>query len=432
MDKTHKEKPAVMIVFGASGNLMSKKIIPALYSLFNSNKLPQKFKIIGIGRSDYTGDKFCKEIVVKSIKKYLDEDFPDDHCFTFFEYLRGDINNVETFVNIQKRLDEIDEIWGEESNKIFYYSVYADLYETLSEQISKICQNKDNVRLMIEKPFGKSEKDAKDLDKGIKQYFEEKNIYRVDHYLDKEIMLRANEVKSLEKYKDRWNKDHIESIENVALEDFGVEGRGAFYEGVGALLDVGQNHMLSVLSIILSEVGEDSSESRAKVLENLPILSSNQIESQTIRAQYEEYLDIPDVPIDSKIETYFKLNFEMQGDWEGVDVLIEAGKAMPAQSKYITVKFKEGDELRFEYYPNACASSKSKDEERKELECAEVEHQYVAEYTKIIMDAIAMDSTNFLSIEEVISQWKFIDPIRQEWDRDGFPLKGYKKGTRPN
>lgn len=423
-------KPAILTVFGASGDLMSKKIIPALYSLFENGKLPTKFKVIGVGRSDYSGDKFCKEIVVKSIKKHLNVDFPDDQCFTFFEYLQGDINDPSLYSNLEKRLSELDGIYGEESNKLFYYSVYSDLYETLTENISKICKNKSHVRLLVEKPYGQSEADAKKLDSGIKQYFEEENIFRVDHYLEKEILKQIDNVKSRSEYAERWNKDHIKSIENIAWEDFGVEDRGKFYEGVGALLDVGQNHLLSNLSLILTAPGNTERDHRAGALECLRQFSQDEIMVNSKRAQYSGYLEIEGVNPNSEIETYFKLDFELEEEWEGVSVVMEGGKELPEQHKFISVNF-EHEELIFEYFPTACVYSKTESGKKKILQCAETEHQYVAEYSNVILDAIAMDSKHFLSIDEVLAQWRFIDPIRSSWDEGDVELESYEKGTLP-
>ena len=431
-------QPTILTVFGATGDLMDKKIIPAIYTLFEDGRLPEKFKVIGFARRDFTGDKFCKEIVRPSIEKRLSNSHPSDTYLDLFEYVQGSFDGDIGYNTLEKRFGEIDEQFGETSKKLFFYSIQPSFYEEVTSRIADIVEDKSTVRLLVEKPYGRDVKSALLLDQKIKHYFGEEQIFRIDHYLEKDAVKQILSFRSNHpEYLQKWNGSRIKKIEVVTHEDYGVEDRGAFYESVGAFIDVGQNHLLSMVALVAMQIpreNEDYSSLRAEILEAIQLPSDEYVSQNSYRAQYEGYTEIKDVDENSTIETFFKLRLALELDgWEHTQITIQAGKSLARHEKFVRIYF-DDEVLTFELHPTGCVySNKLHNDPHKEikLQCVTSIHQYVAEYAQVIVDSIQDDRSSFLSIEEVLAQWKFADPIRDAWDRDVVPLHTYQKGETP-
>ncbi len=426
-----KNIPTILTIFGATGDLMAKKITPALYSLYKSGELPEHFQIIGSGRRDFNGNKFY-ELLGENIHKYLKIDDIDSNFYNLCEYHQGDLDDKESYARLKQKLLEIDKSFGLESNKIFYFSIAPEFYAKASDNIAAMNLNNEKVKLIVEKPFGHDAKSAEELIVQMKQYFNENQIYIIDHYLGKEVVqdiLKFRFEDGL--YENIWNKENIKKIELTGLEDFGVEKRGSFYEAVGALKDYGQNHLLVMLSLLtMNKPENDVRAKRAEIIQKIKVFNGDEVRKYTFRAQYRGYRDIENVDPNSQIETYFRsVAFLNDERWNSVPIVIDTGKRLEKSTKQIIIHF-DDFKIIFAIFPKQYISKIDKNGKEELIKTfAEHKVQYVDEYASLITEAIEGKMENFASIEEVISQWKYVDPIINSWKKNLVPLEFYKPNT---
>lgn len=353
---------------------MKKKIAPALFNLHRRGELPQRVRIIGFARRPLSDDGFrwhVAELIKSDDKQFLN----------LFDYNQGQFAEPDGYFNLKNKIKEIEREWGVCANKLFYLAVPPESYEDIFSNLERAnlqasCNEIGETgwtRLLIEKPFGRDETSAKALNDRLAKIFSEEQVYRLDHYLAKDGVMALkplNDPKSVKK------------ISFSLLETMSVEGRGPFYETVGALRDVGQNHLLSIFTI-LTGLSPDS----------LTPLSAEW-------AQYEGYRQVAGVAPDSKVETYFKVLAKLnEGEWQDVEIVLAGGKKMPAIKKEVVVEHKDG---RQEIFPFELSQHA----------------QYVAEYERLFLDAIVGGQERFLSREEVESAWRFIDQVVAGWRDD--------------
>ncbi len=432
----------IITIFGATGDLVKKKIIPALYILFTEDKLPKNLKVIGFARRDFTGEKY-NEFINESLKKILNVENADEAFYKLFDYVQGDLDNDEAYSRLNDLLLEYDNMCGEKCTKLFYFSIQPSFYETVAENIAKFNMHIDQFRLLIEKPYGNDEKSAQELDAKLKKYFNEDQLYRIDHYLHKKIVRQILDFRfSNSIIKSVWNPNEIKKVVISTKEDFGAEGRGEFYDWLGALKDVGQNHVLAIASLILMDEAKDESgtdfiKRRAEALSTLKKLSSDEeIKENTFRAQYFGYRDIENVKPESKTETYFKIRIKSEkSGWEKVPFILEAGKKLNQHLKEVKVYF-ETNVIFFEFHPEdrICIGIHTNEEEETCLYKMQHEagkFQYVEEYALVLEESMQGKKNYFVSIEEVLAQWALVDPIINAWKRDVVPLKMYEQGITP-
>ncbi len=463
-DNVSKNIPTIIIVLGATGDLMKRKIVPALFNLYEIGRLPKLFHFIGFSRRPLSDDDFRKYVT-----EILTEDSANqnkqEQIKTFvatFSYHVGQLENIEDYNTLSKIVGKNDEEWKTCSNKLFYLAVPPPMYEPILNNLSKSgltipCSPEEGwTRVLIEKPFGKDLKTSEDLDKLLSSLFKENQIYRIDHYLGKEMVqniLRFRFSNNL--FEDSWHNRSIEKVEIKFLESIGVEGRGKFYDGTGAFRDVGQNHVLQMLALIAMDntgsfLAEDVRKSRAKALELLMQYSADEVKKYSFRAQYEGYKSIENVGPDSVTETYFKIRASLKGDrWSGVPFILEGGKRMGATQKEIIVTFKHPEPCfcrEGEHFENTIIFRMEPEEEiivklytkkpglENDVEERDVrffykgedpEKHFVESYEKLLYDAILGDQTLFASTEEVRAMWKFTDPIISAWGENLVPLKTY-------
>ncbi|MEI7719867.1 MAG: hypothetical protein WCI89_01515 [bacterium] len=336
--------PLVFIAFGITGELMKRKIVPAILKLREKKELPDNFKIIGISRrpademQTLFGESFC--------------------------HIQGDAGEPETYTQLKELLDSFGP-----AQKIFYISTSPALYPTIFEHLAHLAaesKNPEQMKLMIEKPFGLSGTEAARLSAVLHRSFNESQIYRVDHYLAKESLRLKNISLEL-----------IQKVEAYFCETDGVEKRGASYDAVGALRDVGQNHLLEMLAVTLMQ-------NRVDFLEELGAPAEH-----SSHEQYAGYQDIPGVAPSSKTETEFSCTFA----WRGIPITIEGGKYLPENKKEVVVTQKDGKVLHFPVLENTHAS----------------------EYELLILDCVRGDHTLFVSERELALLWRFVDPIVKVW-----------------
>lgn len=458
-----KNRPTILVVFGATGDLMERKLVPALFHLFVDGWLPPLFSVVGFSRRPLSDGDF-QELIHKAVVKHLGGDVLDNEFLKLFHYQQGDFNNDRDYQNLAARLGKIDDQWRVCANKLFYPAVppryNATIFRNLAASgLTRPCNDEEGwTRVIVEKPFGKDLKEAQELDRLLSELFREEQIFRIDHYLAKEILQNILTFRFANNLlEDVWNNRHVEKIEIMLWEAIGIEGRGDFYDGLGALQDVGQNHLLQMLALAVMEnpvkiTPRNIRQKRAEALSRLHILNDEEIKVNSIRGQYEGFTEESGVRKDSATETYFKIKTYLDFPrWEGVPIILESGKKMPRTQKEIAVTFKhpqpclcpEGaaehftNILRFRLEPDPGISIRfwskrpgaTMDVEEQFLDFTykdlKERGRYAEEYARLLVDCIAGDQTLFVSSEETKAGWEFIDPIVEAWGRNVIPLQKY-------
>lgn len=451
--------PTIFIIFGITGDLAQRKLLPALLSLYAKKLLPQRFSIVGFGRRDFQKEEFRQfvrdEINIKP-GQYKEEDVK--HFLDHICYQQGFFDNDDSYTRLAEKLQSIDKGFGQCSNKLFHLSVPPTLYEGVLSHLSTSgltipCGgNLGWTRVLVEKPFGSDIETAQALDNLLGELFHEEQIFRIDHYLAKETMqniLAFRFANSL--FEPLWSFRHIEKVEIKLLEKIGLEGRGAFYDTVGALKDVGQNHLLQMLAIVAMEqpryLDADSIRTeRAKILQNLVPITARTIHTTALRGQYDGYRSETGVKKGSETETYFKIKAHVDNArWKGVPFYIESGKALKESKAVIDVYFRnpDGDDrynvLSFRIQPHEGIEllfwiktpGFGMQIEPKTMKFHYSDSPDMAAlpdaYEKVLFDAIMGDQTLFTSTDEVMAAWEFITPIIKNFER--IPLKIYPKGS---
>ena len=464
-----KNTPSIFTIFGVTGDLAAKKIIPSLWYLFQRGRLPERLSVIGFSRREFS-DKEFKDLILEAVKKHADfniEDKEIDSFFELFTYQVGTFEDTKAFQSLSDRIAEIESGWNVCANKLFYLAVPPSSYEQIFKNLAGV---KLNVpcggdlgwsRILIEKPFGTDLRSAQKLQSLISTYFKEEQIYRIDHYLFKEIIQGIENFRfSNNLFENAWDNTMIERIDIRLFESIGVEDRGSFYDSVGALRDVGQNHILTMLAAITMEypLRMDVSEirkNRATILEKLRPWTEEILRRETLRSQYHNYKNINGVAQNSETETHFALKTEfLHPRWNGILIYMEAGKRMaesrkeiiltlkhpkicflceqgPHEPNRIVFRIEPNDEVIIHFWTKKPGFEKTIEERVFSFFLYEKETkvQYVEEYAKIINAAMEGDQTLFISSDEVLVSWKFTDPVMEAWKQNLVPLTEYEPGS---
>lgn len=457
--------PAVLVIFGVTGDLAQKKLLPALWHLYLEKALPKQFCVIGFSRRDWSDDEFRLEVKKtlshraknkKELKKFL----------SFFHFQPGLFHEKLSYKKLAEHVKRIDDRWGVCTNTLFHLAVPPEYYSLILKNIARYhlfdkCGPKEGwSRILVEKPFGKDYNTAQKLDSRLGAIFQEKQIFRVDHYLGKETIQNILTFRfSNALFEPIWNNKYIRQIDIKLLEKDGIAGRGEYYDSAGALRDVGQNHILQMLSLIAMEnPGELRSDrirkKRADVVKSLKIFTKNELKKSVVRGQYIGYAREEEIKRNSKTETYFKIKaFLKTQRWRGVPFYLESGKCLNKAKTEIVVHFKSvvpcfcppghdkhhhENSLAFQIQPTEGIKIRfwsKKPGLMNEVEPRELSFFYqnnsrfhLSGYEKLLYDAIVGDQTLFSSTEEVMAAWQFITPIVKNWSR--FPLHKYPHGAR--
>ena len=438
--------PFALIIFGVTGNLSQKKLIPSLYALEADGLLHEETKIIGVARRPMSDE----DLVSFMLKSLTDHGLSHNIVIkpeVFYSlskklhYIQSDFekpnDQIKSFGEIKRFLDKIN---LKVKNHLFYFATYPDLYPSILKSIksSELDINKMGwVRLMIEKPIGHDLQSAVKLNKLFKKYFKENQIFRLDHYLGKETIQNilvfrfGNGILS-----PVMNKDFVDHIQITATEDFGIGSRGGYYDTVGALRDVGQNHLLQMLVVATMEAPSEFNnlqvtQKRIDILESL-VANPKKI----VFGQYNGYLFEENVSKDSTTDTFFAFKTEIDNDkWKGVPIYIRGGKKMTRSTAEISIVFKTVNNPLFgpeelSSKPNVLTYRIQPNEGiGLELLTKRPDHKFILErnymqfcynqkevplsdaYEKLLYDAIAGDGTFFNDSPEVESSWKFIDSL---------------------
>jgi len=453
--------PTIFVIFGITGDLAGSKLLPALLSLYVKQELPERFAIIGVSRRHFSREEL-REYVRGRMNIRQGQFFEEDikHFLDHLSYEEGQFDSPALYASIASHMKSIDDRWGQCSNKLFHLSVPPSLYQGILNELadSKLTRScADGIgwtRILIEKPFGSDMTTACDLDKLLGKLFKEDQIFRIDHYLAKEALQNILAFRfSNSLFEPLWDRGHVERIHIKLLEKETIGSRGAFYDATGALRDVGQNHLLIMLALVAMERPDlTSSDSirreRGLVIRSLSVPRGRALSASSVRGQYEGYRREPHIKSDSTTETYFRITaFINNRRWKGVPFHLEAGKALAEDRVEIDVYFKgetdakenqniltfriqpdEGIKIRFFVKkPGSGMGTESKVLKFHYADSPSLSTLPDA-YERLIRDAVVGDQTLFASTEEIISSWKFIMPILENWGK--LPLVMYSKGAR--
>lgn len=464
----------ILIIFGASGDLTARKLIPGLFNLCKRGYLPEKFAILGVSRTEFSDEAYQKKVVYDN--KHLGENATKEELDTFAKlvhYQPIDTKKASDYTTLKDRINSINS--ADDNNCIFYLSTPPSLYSLIGANLAGAGLNSEEngwKRLIIEKPFGYDLKSALDLNEKLLSCFTEQQIYRIDHYLGKETVqnvMVARFANSI--FEPLWNRNYIQRVEITAAESVGVEKRGGYYDGSGALRDMVQNHLLQLLSMVAMEppVKVDAHSIRnekLKLFQSLRPLSPQDIKENVIRGQYGAatykkeqlagYREEEGVDAESRTETYAALKFYIDNwRWADVPFYIRTGKRMPTRVSEVVIHFKDNhihlfnqerianshNVLVFRIQPNegvllkfglkVPGSGFKVQTVNMDFLYNDLTDKYVPEaYERLLLDCMRGDATLYARGDSVEAAWKFIDPILEAWKSDdSIPLYGYPSGT---
>lgn len=455
--------PTILVVLGVTGDLAKKKILPALAHLQALKILPKQFKVVGFSRRPW------QDSDLRSYAASILKEEPAGEFLEKLHYAQGTFENRASYGDLAAKLKAIDAEWGICSNKLFYLAVPPSSYRPILEHLASSgltepCGGDAGwTRVLVEKPFGSDLASAEALDELLCKLFKEEQIYRIDHYLAKEMLQNILVFRfTNDLFRDIWNNRHIARIDISTPETLGVEDRGPFYDSVGTLRDVGQNHLLQMLALITMDypagfTAASIRAERARILSHLEPPAPAEIGQSTFRAQFRGYREIRGVAPDSETETYFRAMARLNHpDWQGVPIYMEAGKRMGTQKKEIVITLRHSapclcpagaphyedriiirseprEEIVVQFWVKKPGFKFALEERAMEFRLREDNsrrQQYTEEYEKLLLDCIAGDQTLFVSSAEIRPMWRFTDAIRRGWNRGKAPLHEYEPDTQ--
>jgi glucose-6-phosphate 1-dehydrogenase len=439
MSGPHKP-PTILVMIGVTGDLSKRKLLPAIERLAAAGELPEQFHIIGITRRNIS-----RQNVIDALPAHLSQGYPyiDKHL----DILQMDLLKLDEYQKLAAQLQAAEKRLGAQAQRLFYLSVPPQASQPVIELLGQAGLNKGpGVKLLIEKPFGSDLASAQDLFKHIARYFDTSQVYLIDHYLAKEMaqnVLFFREGNSL--FKNTWNKDFIESIEIMAAEQIGIEGRVTFYEQTGALRDVLQSHLLQLTALTLMDLPSEERHVQQQRLAAIEALQPPELKTLT-RGQYNGYGQEVQNP-KSKTETFVSLTLSSSAkQWQGVPITLTTGKGLNSKHTEIRLRYRkdsarEVNELCLCFEPREGIEmllwSKQPGYESG-LERMVLHANYgtdddaLAEaHEQVIYDAIRSNHTLFTSPEEVLAAWRLLAPVQAAWAKHSDDVIRYDRGSTP-
>jgi glucose-6-phosphate 1-dehydrogenase len=465
--------PTTLVIFGATGDLAHRKLLPAIYNLAHEGALPESFNLIGVSRSEMSDDEYRK-VAREAIQEHSRRK-PDEQVLSklleHVRYVSGTFDVDPVFERLKDELGKFDEDAGIAFNRIFYLATAPHFFALIVKKLGDHGLEKheeSDVRVVIEKPFGTRLKEAHALNNELLSVLHESQIFRIDHYLGKETvqnMLAFRFANGM--FEPIWNRNFIDYVQITAAEDLGIGRRAEYYDGAGALRDLVQNHMLQLLTLLCMEppVTFEADEVRDEKVKVLHAVEPPRPDA-VVRAQYTSgmaegkdavgYLEEEEVPPDSTTETYVSLRLEVDNwRWAGVPIYLRTGKRLARKVTEIAVTLKPVPHLAFQadgsvgVQPNQIILAMQPNEgvsislgakipgTRMRIRPVNMEFLYGTSflsqspeaYERLILDTMRGDATLFTRNDEVEAQWRIIDPILESWDNGDEPLATYPAGS---
>lgn len=475
-------EPCILVIFGATGDLTARKLMPALYNLAREGQLPPHFACVGFARREKTDAQFRQEML--DAVNQFSRTKPVDQALwkTFSEqlfYHQSEFHEDVGYQSLDQKLKELDSKFGTRGNRVFYLSVQPSFFPLIIEKLHQfnLTYDANSVkdkwsRVIIEKPFGEDLHSAVELQKSITHNLDENQLYRIDHYLGKEtvqnlLLFRfSNPI-----FESVWNNDSIDNIQITVAEEIGIGTRGRFWEEAGMLRDIVQNHIMQLLSLVAMEPPSSMKASsirgeKVKVMEALRPFPPGEIEKYAVRGQYgpgfingktvKGYREEENVHPNSIVETYCAMKLYIDNwRWDGVPFYIRAGKRMPKRATEIAITFKNAPHYLFGSYEQIVSSNvliiRIQPDEgislrinckvpgmESKIQPVKMDFRYGSffgasppeAYERLICDCMAGDNTLFAHIDEVLASWRLLTPVLELWQNNrtiSFP--NYESGT---
>jgi glucose-6-phosphate 1-dehydrogenase len=467
-----------LTIFGATGDLARRKLLPALYNLAHEGALPERFHLVGVARREKEHEHYradCEQAIRQFSRRAPDEDVLR-RLLEHVRYVPGTFDDESVYRKLEEVLDRFDEHVEAPLNRLFYLSTAPSFFPLIVEALGRQGLNHREgaqVRAIVEKPFGTSLAQARALNRRVLSVFEESQVFRIDHYLGKETVQNMMAFRFANgMFEPLWNRNYIDQVQITAAEDIGIGTRAGYYDQAGALRDLIQNHMLQLLCHVAMEppvsfTAEEVRNEKVKVLRAIGPVTEEQVDEISVRAQYAEghsggedvpgYLEEPGIPPDSRTETFAALRLEVDNwRWAGVPFYLRTGKRLARKVTEIAVALKPVPHLAFSdegslgVLPNQLILTLQPNEgvslrlgakipgTRMVIRPVQMEFLYGSSflsqspeaYERLITDAMRGDATLFTRDDEVEAQWCVCDPILNAWQQLPGPLPSYEAGSQ--
>ena len=473
-------KPCVLVIFGASGDLAHRKLVPGIYNLAVDGHLPTHFSLIGFARRDWTDESFrdsLHEALGKYSRRLPLEEKTWEEFSSHTSYISSSFDDSAGFENLKQSLDKLDRDSSVKHNRIFYLATSPEYFSTISSNLAEVglLSDADKDRVIVEKPFGTDLESAKVLNAELLKSMQEKQIYRIDHYLGKETVQNllvfrfANGI-----FEPIWNHKYIDHVEISVCESIGVGSRAGFFDQTGILRDIIQNHALQLLCLVALEPpvafeADAVRDEKVKVLRSVSRISEEEVHSDVVRARYlagsvagekvKGYLEEEGVATSSETETYAALKLTIDNwRWAGVPFIIRAGKRLPKKVTEVSIHFRNVPHTLFEskyvdsLRPNILSFEIQPDEgislrisskppgPKVRVQHVNMDFTYGESfavsapeaYERLLLDCMKGDATLFTRNDEIEEAWDLVEPILRSWDKKAGrtpPIFGYEAGT---